>query len=637
MKRLLALMLSLLLLLSGTAMAQSVNTVPADNTLVVGSVTRMSGDFFAGLFSNNTADNDVRLMLHDGATVAWTGNGTYSVNANVVLNTQIVNDVVSGDATYTFTIRNDMKFSDGSSITAKDYVFSVLLLSSPELKATGAPVTTFSHLRGWETYSTGSGVFEGVRLLGPDSFSLTISGDNLPYFYELALVNVTPYPMAVIAPQCDIGDDGKGAYITGLTSALLETTLLDQTNGYCAHPSVTSGAYKLIAYDAAAGTAKFEINPYYMGTFEGQQPSIQYIVFEEVKNDEILTKLQSGELDLVNKVSNGDVITQGDTEYKAGTLGESYYLRTGMSFIAFACESRLGSSDKIRKAVALSIDLWKLCDDYLKGYGQPVFGYYGYGQWMASEQIDALEALDLYEKDINAARELIVRDGWVYAGENDPYDYGTDTLRYRALDENGTPVLDEDRALGVSKGGVYEIQLYAKSYEPLALKMAIPANNAVAKMVVNMLNESFAELGISLDVTEMPMNELLSHYYRQTSRDYDMFFLGSNFNYIFDPYYTYNTADEYQGLFNTSGLKDDKLMQLAKELREVAPNDLEAYKAKWLEFQTYWVDVLPLVPLYSNIYYDFYRSDLTNYNISATSSWASAIIYATIGAPAAGQ
>ncbi len=629
MKRLLALILSLMLLLSGTAFAENTDA-EEKNSLVVGSLTQMSGDFLCGLWSNNTADMDVRTLLHDAATVAWTSGGEYAINENVVLDAE-AKDASNGDRTYTFKIRSDMQYSDGSKITAKDYVFSVLLLSSPELLSLNASNKSFSHLVGWENYTSGQ-PFSGVRLLSDDSFSLTVSGDYLPYFYEMALVSVTPYPMSVIAPGCDVQDEGKGAYIIGaFTEELLNSTLLDTATGYVSHPSVTSGAYKLVSYEN--DVAKFENNPYYMGNYEGQKPSIQYLEFRVVKNDELIAQLQSGEIDIANKVSSGSVIQDGMSLYQNGELNIGYYLRSGFSFIAFACEQGFTASEYVRKAVALSVDARTLCEEFLLSYGQPVYGYYGYGQWMASEQVEALEALNIYEKDLNAAKDYLVRDGWVYDEERMAYDAESDTQRYRALNVNGEQLLTEEEAVEVGRGEPISETNEAYTLEALTLTMAIPQDNAAAKAVVSQLEESFKELGIGLTVTELPMNELLQHYYRHTERTYDMFFLASNFSYIFDPYYTYSTDDVYQGTFNTSGLKDEKLMELADEMRHVTAGDTETYKAKWLEFQTYWVEKLPMVPLYSNVYFDFYRPDLYNYQVSAYSSWAAAVLYATYEAP----
>ncbi len=566
MKRLLALVMGLMLVLSSASLA-----LASDETLVVGSTTRLSGDFFAGLWSANTADNDVRALIHDAATVAWMENSHYGVNQNAILSFDET-DAEKGGKTYTFRIRPDMQFSDGSAITAQDYVFSVLLLSSPQLSELDVQTNRYMHLTGYDQFA-GGGAFTGVRLLAEDAFSLTVQGAELPYFYDLAMVNVTPYPMALIAPDCHVQDDGNGAYIAGdFTAALLQETILDSENGYLSHPSVVSGAYKLTAYDHETGVAEFERNEFYMGNYEGQKPSIEKLKFQEVKNDTLIAQIQNGKVDLVNKVSRAPMIEQG---IDAG-LSYAGYPRAGFGYLAFACEKEPTSSLALRKAVSMCIDRTALCKEAVGKWARPVYGYYGIGQWMVAEKSEPLKQLKTYEKDLESARWQAQKSGYL-----------------------GT-----------------------------TLKMAIPAENDIANALVAQLKGGFEKIGLGLEVTELPMHELLHYYYRQTERTYDMFFLASNFDYVFDPYYTFHTDDAYQGISNRSGLKDAKLMKLANEMRHVKRGDTKTYLRKWLEFQKYFAQVLPMVPLYSNYYFDFYTDSLKDYDISEHASWASAILYA---------
>ena len=246
----------------------------------------------------------------------------------------------------------------------------------------------------------------------------------------------------------------------------------------------------------------------------------------------------------------------------------------------------MGANQALRQAVAYCIEVQALCDEFLQGNGAPVYGYYGNGQWMAAQQQDALKQLNVYGKDLEKARALIQQAGY-------------------AADSNG-------------------------KFVNLSFKLAVPAENAAAQALIAQLQESFDSLGVGLEVTELPMDELLKHLYRQTERTYDMFFLGSNFDYIFDPYYTFHTDDAYQGVANFTGLKDTRLMALAQKLRETPQGRQDLYKKRWLEFQQYWVEALPMVPLYSNTYVDFYRADLAGYDIASHSTWAHAIVYASL-------
>ncbi len=618
MKRLIVLILCLALAMPAIALATEVTDVPAPDPvivpdpvvvipvnavvpdfsrLVVGSTTPMTGEFFLSLWGNNTADIDVRLLLHDAATVAWQDEGAYGGNENILEQMETTVNTANGDHIFTFTLRDGLKYSDGSPITAKDYVFSALLQSSDELAGLGVALSAYDALRGYQQFSSGeSDVFTGVRLLNDLSFSLTINGNYLPYFYELSLVNVSPYPIDVLAPGCDVRDDGDGAYIEGeLTTALLEKTICDPATGYRFHPTVTSGPYTLVSYDAAERVAEFELNPYYAGNYQGQKPVIERIVYRSVRNDDVMSLLHTGEINLMNKVSSGSVINDGLTGVGIGEYSMAYYLRAGLSFFAFKCDEGLTSSLEVRQALMHCIDQQSMIDGFLLGYGQKVYGMYGYGQWMVSTQTEALEALNVYPFDTAAAAGLFDQAGF----------------RYNA------------------QGGAYESGVrYNKDGAALSFRLAKTADNAAADEAEALLRDAFAVVGAELVTDTLSSADMLAMYYRQIENPYDLMFMASNFTFTFDPYYAYHTDPAFAKLYNTSGLIDEKLMNLARAMRETEPEDTEGYAEKWLEFQTYWVSVAPFLPLYSNIYFDFYSPYLENFPIASYSSWAPAIVYA---------
>ncbi|MBN1777870.1 MAG: hypothetical protein JW811_07080 [Clostridiales bacterium] len=606
MKRLLVSVMCIVLVCSAFGTAAFAEEPAEDNSLIVGSVTQLSGNFFTAMWGNNTADIDVRQLLNDYQTIAWTSDGLYTVNNTAV--SDIVTRLVNNNRRYTFTLYDDLYYCDGSNITAKDYVFSILLESCPQVAELGGLNISMAHLVGYDAFASGeSEVFSGVRLYGDYTFSLDVSGEYLPYFYEMAFANVTPYPMSAIAPGCDIADDGNGAYITGdFSTDLLEKTIMDSTDGYLFHPKVTSGAYMLTEYDTEEHVAKFQINPYYKGNYEGQKPTIEYLTFKQVWNDTMLDELTNNTVGLINKVSSGEVINNAGDMELAGTAKTVTYWRTGLAFISFSCELGITQSTKLRQAIAHCIDEEVITDEFSEGNGVPVYGFYGFGQWFVADVQDRLNELDIYLPDTAAAIALLEEDGWIYNADGEMYTQETeDAQRYR-MNDNG-------------------------ELEPLVLKMAITTDNKAGEIAVRLLEESFDVVGASLEVDELSMSELLEHYYRQTDREYNMFFLATNFPYIYDPYYYFNTADEYQGVMNTTGLRDEGLQELTVQLRETASTELDTYEERWMDFQIRFVELEPLIPLYSNVYYDIMRPDLNNCFANNYWSWSVAILYATIG------
>ncbi len=606
--------------------------------LVVGSTTEMSGNFLGDIWGNNTADIDVRTLLHGYDVVAWTQEAMYTINPSVVLSATVVDDR-EGNRTYVMELRRGLMYNDSTPITARDYVFSLLLRGAPQIKAIGGETSGVSHILGYDDYANGTTpYFSGVRFLNNFSFSITIKAEYLPFFYELTMLSTVPYPISVIAPGCTVADDGNGAYVTNADAAvaepvftpeLLKETLLAPETGYVSHPTVSSGPYRLTSYDEEARVAQFEINEYYLGNYEGQKPVIPELEYRQVSNEEAIGKLLSGEIGLLNKGTDSEVIAAGLEQFAQDALGSQNYPRSGLGFISFACEQGPAQFEAVRKAVAYALDRDAMTADFTGNYGQTVDGYYGFGQWMVqmvngtlshlaegetetAAQTQAwdelsLEGLEHYTKDLEKAEALLVADGWTLNEKGEAFIKGTDAVRYKDVD-----------------GELMR----------LSLKWAKLPDNRAADLLEEALVQPLAAIGMEILAEEVPFSQLLRHYYRQDARTYDMFYMATNFVLVFDPYAIYNAGEDYNGaLMNTTGYVDKNLQKLALDMRQTEVGDYLSYCKKWVAFQEYWNSVLPAVPLYSNVYFDFYTTKLQDYAATSNQTWADAILYAWLGDP----
>ena len=61
-------------------------------------------------------------------------------------------------------------------------------------------------------------------------------------------------------------------------------------------------------------------------------------------------------------------------------------------------------------------------------------------------------------------------------------------------------------------------------------------------------------------------------------------------------------------------------------MRRTEPVDKLGYCTKWLKFQVRFMEQLPLLPIYSNVYFDFYPKVLHEYKIGENISWPEAIV-----------
>ncbi len=601
--------------------------------VTVGNPTQVSGMFFSDLWGNNTSDIDVRALLHGYGTVAW------SSQVQFVTDPMVVKDLKTtasrGNTVYTVTLQDDLLYCDGqTAVTAKDYVFSLLLLSSPEAAALGADASRYDCIAGYDAYHAGDkDTLSGVRLIDEYTFSIATVQANASAFYDLASLWCQPCPPGVLLPGCDVVDTAKGAKLQTpgraerpLTVDRLRNALFAEGTGYMSHPKLTCGPYILTAYDAATGRVDFRLNPYYKGNYEGVKPVIDTLTLLPAKADTMIADLTSGAFDLLNKCVDKHVIEQG-----LALRGQGYttvnYARMGYGFCAFACEKGPQQFAAVRQAIACSLDKTAFLRAYLGDFGIPVYGYYGMGQWMTLASLGSLrpdgitaresvqwdklnlDELDPYAPDAARAKALLVKDGWTLNAEGKPFTEGVNSVRYKK-----------------AKDGLMR----------LSIVFALAEGNEGAALVVSQLKNTLPPLGFEFIVQEVPFPELLADYYRQNGeRKYDMNFMASNFLSVFDPYNAFGDDSPDAAATNPSGLYDRTLSQLALKMHRAKPMDYLNYERSWLAFQQRYNKLLPTLPLYSNVYFDFHTDQLQNYQPGSYANWPTAILYAYRGEPMA--
>ena len=139
--------------------------------------------------------------------------------------------------------------------------------------------------------------------------------------------------------------------------------------------------------------------------------------------------------------------------------------------------------------------------------------------------------------------------------------------------------------------------------------------------------DNLARVGIKLELVPAPMTDLLKAYYRETERTTDMIYLATNFHVIVDPSITYSTdKTKNHEIWNNTYSDDELLWNDAVNMRRTEPGDIFEYVSKWVAFQERYNEVLPTIPIYSNIYFDFFNQYLQNYYITGQVTWSQAIL-----------
>lgn len=750
LQRILCLLLTVLLLVQAPLLAvaegEQADAEPAEfqapEELIVGHPTITKGDFFTELFGNDTADIDVRALIHGYNLVNWDQNqGTYVFDPSVVETIGPVEVDEMGNHTYKMILCDDLYYSDGTPITAWDYAFSLLLMMSPEIEEIGGKIYRAEHLLGYDDYiATRKKILAGEELTDNDVRSLSgvevhsdhelwfhLDGEFLPYFFETGLLLTVPYPINVIAPGCKVYDDGFGVYLGNadqnvqkpvFTPELLQKTILDPETGYNSHPSVVSGPYTLVSWDEATGEGHYEINPYFKGAWmhnnlpgpdysgpanyvqvmdvdnetpkldaNGDEiwlvkPTIEKIKFVVADNDTLIQQLADGELHLVNKVTYGPTILEGIQRSGEG-IRSTPYPRIGLSFLTFTYDWPTVHDKEVRQAIAWCMDRDLLgalyCGSAEGGqtFATRVDGYYGIEQWeyllltgQLSYPVNFLDQVTLpqvltkdgeeedltkkyknryvetqedYEKavaawgaladewkdkltvytvDLNKAKKLLEKADWTLNRNGDPFQEGVDDVRCKKLDDGSIVALDLKMMYPAGNHMAELMQTAVRTGNETLPEDAVEVQANTGSFV-----ENLASVGIKLELVPEPMEELLKSYYRQKERTTDMIYLATNFHVIVDPSITYSTDNtKNHEIWNNTYSDDEELWIDAKAMRRTEPGDVFEYVSKWVTFQERYNEVLPTIPIYSNIYFDFFNEYLQNYYITGQVTWSQAIL-----------
>ena len=607
--------------------------VNIQDRLTVGNTTPMHGKFFTEMWEDVTSDGDVRSLIHGYNLIMWDGeNGAFTHDPSVV-NAIGIRDNENGDRSYLIALHDNLYYSDGTKITAWDYAFSFLLSIAPEIDEIGGHSAKKDYLFGYKEYMDGSvNYLAGVQVLEEDQMMITLSHEYLPFFYEIGLLSCNPYPISVIAPGVMVEDDGYGIYLKNedpsvkepiFTADLLRKTILDPETGYQTHPSVSCGPYMLESWDGE--TANFVINPWYKGNHEGKLPLIPHITYKPADNSTMVEKLASGEFDLLNKVTRASTVSDA-LKLIAQGYKMANYPRTGISFVAFDGSNPALQSQAVRQALAWCMDRDELIGRYTGYYGLRVDSYYGLGQWMygivngttavpvdpPEDENDAaaqaayekelaqwdelnLDKLTVYLLDTNRANTLLDQDGWVLNPDN---------IREKVIDNK---------------------------IVTLEFKLIYPMGNNINEALTELWIPNLESVGIKLTMEAVPMQELIERYIKPGEWNADMVYLARNFEGVYDPS-GYFVADENENhaWFSTQ-IVDEELYEDTVAMRETEPGEVLEYVTEWITFMERFNEVLPMIPIYSNVYFDIYSPLMQEYYISQNESWGQAIIGAWLG------
>lgn len=500
-----------------------------DNSIIIGNTTDLSGKFRYAAFGGTNpgaADLDVQDMTRGLETVATTKEGGYQWNDTVVKSHEETENE-DGSKTFTITIHDDLKFSDGSAVTAKDYLAFLMAMSSPVgVEAAGKDHRAGMQLVGFDTFNTydgteGSGTkeFSGLRLFDDYNFSITISPDYLPYFYDITYAGLYADYAPMWIGEADIKDDGNGAYLTEefyakdadgkyVTAAVMSATSFNADTTY-----PYSGPYTVVSYDSADHSAVLELNPNFKGNYEGVKPSIQKVVYKKIISSTQLEDLKAGNLDAVSGITGGDETNEALAlaDASEGKYVYTHYSRAGYGKLGFRADYGPARFAEVREAIAYCMDRAKFAKDFTGGYGGVVDGPYYSGSWMYKAAVEQGMLLNAYSTSVDSAIEVLTEGGWVYDKDGNDYVEG---VRYKKIP--GAIATENDINYRSKDGAYVTTKVGEDYYMPLVLNWYGTSENPFTDQLMTGFanNDNIIAAGFNIQYTIGDFNPMLDELYQ---------------------------------------------------------------------------------------------------------------------------
>ena len=284
---------------------------------------------------------------------------------------------------YTFTLRDDAFFSDGTPVRASDVAFTFSrMLSLPD-----SMQTDFADmiLGADAVMAHEKDTPEGIRVLDDRHVEITLSEPFAGYIYQVA------------TPSCSI---------------LSEKCVRNAGDDYGTSPetAIGSGPYMVTEYASGKGLT-LELNPYW----KKEKPSVtkaQLLVLDPALMD---AAFQKGELDLLDlDAIHTDTIK---SVYKSGKWKDHLVSKgcVETNYLMLNLEARPLNNIRVRKAVQMAINRQKIVDELYDGEGTLVDGIFprglhGYSEenqgWLKYDPEGARRYLKRAGKDVKTRIEL---------------------------------------------------------------------------------------------------------------------------------------------------------------------------------------------------------------------------------------
>ena len=235
--------------------------------------------------------------------------------------------------TYTVTLK-DTKWSNGTPVTAKDFVFAWRRLVDPATASEYSFISGIAGIKNADAIVNGEMTPDQLGITAKDDKTLVIELDTPVPFFESLMAFPSFFPVnEEFYNKC--GDK---------FATTVDTILCN-------------GAFKVASYEPAATTINLEKNTNYWDADKVQLSGIQYQVIKD--SQQTMLSYQNGDLDVATLSGEQVEQFQSDPEFKNIMSGYLWYIASNKKVAGL-------DNENLRKAISLSYDKEAIVNNILK-------------------------------------------------------------------------------------------------------------------------------------------------------------------------------------------------------------------------------------------------------------------------------
>lgn len=300
-------------------------------------ITTSSEKILKVQFDVEVASMDPQIAV-DGTsfeTIAAVTEGLYSVDeaGSAILAAAESADESEDGLTYTFKIR-DSKWSNGTKVTANDFVFAWRRLADPKTASEYAFMISIAGIKNADDVLAGTKGVEELGVTAKDDETLVVELSHPVTFFKSLLSFPSFYPV------------NEEFY-----------TQAGDSFGTSKDTILSNGPYKISSYEPAATTIELVKNEDYWDADSVKLDGIQFQVIKEAQ--QTMLAYQNGDLDVATLAGEQVEQFKNDPEFNNVASGFLWYISLNLKVDGL-------ENENLRKAIALSYDKEAIVNNILK-------------------------------------------------------------------------------------------------------------------------------------------------------------------------------------------------------------------------------------------------------------------------------